>query len=307
MQLNNLFSSWLRARHITDEVIESFGLTTGEHATLGECLVIPVRYPDGEFSFNKYRRNPTEDIKPKYVYDVGGKVTLYGADKISNVSTVVITEGELDTLVCWSHNIPAVSSTGGAMSFQKEWADLLRGSDVIVCFDNDEAGGKGMAKVLDIIQNARIMFLPDRPGVKDISDYVMNGGDLHSLIPTAKYFASLEEVKQDRSERLALWKSTHFHDAYIEAHEPKIQSYNTTKYVGDDRILKARSFPIPQLIKLVSNKALCPWHKEKSPSLQYYPKTNTVYCFGCAKFGDTIDVYRAVNGASFSQAVNNLQ
>jgi len=307
MQFNNLFLSWLRARHITDEVIESFGLLTGEHVTLGECLVIPVRYPDGVFSFNKYRRNPTVDIKPKYVYDQGGKVTLYAADRIADAQTVVITEGELDALVCWSHNIPAVSSTGGATSWQAEWAPMLSGKNIIICFDNDEAGGRGMVKVLDNLPDAKIMFLPDRPGVKDISDYVMSGGNLHALIATSVPFVSLEEVKEHRCERMALWKSTHFHDAYIESHEPKITPTYTSKYTGDDRILKARAYPITQLLKFTANKAKCLWHADKNPSLVYFPKTNTVYCFSCSKFGDAIDVHRAVNNSTFTQAVKVLQ
>ena len=35
-----------------------------------------------------------------------------------------------------------------------------------------------------------------------------------------------------------------------------------------------------------SNKALCVFHKETKPSLQFYPGTNTAYCFGCNKWFD---------------------
>ena len=32
----------------------------------------------------------------------------------------------------------------------------------------------------------------------------------------------------------------------------------------------------------------CPWHEDKTPSLQIYPRTNSYHCFGCSKSGDVI-------------------
>ena len=37
-----------------------------------------------------------------------------------------------------------------------------------------------------------------------------------------------------------------------------------------------------------NNLLLCPFHKDKTPSLQLYPKTSTYNCFGCGKTGDVI-------------------
>ena len=36
------------------------------------------------------------------------------------------------------------------------------------------------------------------------------------------------------------------------------------------------------------NLLCCPFHKDKTPSLQLYPNTNTYNCFGCGKTGDQI-------------------
>ena len=92
-----------------------------------------------------------QDDKPKYIYDKGSKISLYGWWKAKTEKSILITEGEMDSLVAWSANIPAVSSTGGASSFQSEWAELFKDKDVTICFDNDSAGGVGMVKTLKII------------------------------------------------------------------------------------------------------------------------------------------------------------
>lgn len=243
------------------------------------------------------------------MYDVGGTVTLYAGYKIKDAPTVLICEGEMDALVAWSHNIAAVSSTGGAQSFQKEWATYLEGKEVYVCLDNDIAGGEGMAKIIDIIPTAKIVFLPDRPGLKDITDYVQQGGDLNALLKSAITFTSLESIIEHKSRRIALWQSTFFHDAYIKNHEPK-KKFLPTKagiIVGEDKLSKAKAFPISSLIEINhESKAVCLWHAEKTSSLHYYEYQNKVYCFGCGKRADAIDIYQKLHNCSFLEAVNKL-
>jgi DNA primase len=78
-------------------------------------------------------------------------------------------------------------------------------------------------------------------------------------------------------------------------------------YTGDDKVLKAKSYPMTNLIEFRQKKACCPWHSEKTPSLAYYPKTNSAYCFGaCGRAYDSIDAYRQKHGGSFINAVNEL-
>lgn len=311
MQYNNVLKDWLARRKISESVSTDFNIYWGSCKFFGECIVIPIKDQNGNFIFNKYRRNPLIDEKPKYIYDTGSKMSLYGIDKIGDAKTILITEGEMDCLVAISANITAVSSTGGSMSFHEEWAELLKDREVIICYDNDEAGGKGMVHTLNILPNAKILFLPDRPGIKDISDYVASGGDLNTLIKSAKHFKGLDEVIEDRSDRIALWQSVHFHDAYIANHkEPENDTpekiKNNAKH--DNTLLdRAKAYPISSLIHFTKGKAKCLWHNERTGSMTYFKDTNKVYCFGCAKKADSVDVYMQLHNCSFLEAVKALQ
>ena len=301
---NQYFEAWLTKRGVSTDTIALFNITSYEHPTIGECIRIPITD-----SWAKYRRDPREDIKPKYLYDTGSKITLYGADKLKSQGVVVVTEGELDALVLWSQNIQAVSSTGGALTFQPEWVDVLAPHDDIhICFDNDNAGAEGMVKVLTYLPQAKVILVPEQVGVKDISDYVAKGGDFRALMATAKHYASVTEVEDDKHLRDAVGLSTRFHDAYLDYHRRIAQrtpsQYN---YRGDDAVLKAKTYPLSNFIEFTRYKACCPFHNEKTPSLHYYSKTNTAHCFGaCGKTYDAIDFYRAAHNCSFKKAVEEL-
>jgi DNA primase len=307
MQSNtNILHDWLHRRGITKEVIDMFGIQPYEHPSIGECIRIPISH-----THNKYRRHPLDERKPKYLYDAGGKVTLYGLPYLTaEHTTVLITEGEADCLVAWSNNIPAVTSTGGALSFQEDWAELLSSYQVYVCFDNDDAGAEGMVRVLKYIPNAYIILLPERPGLKDISDYVAQGGDLHQLMSTARQYPSMSDVVEDRDKRKAIMLPVRFHDKYMDEHRQKEERASRTAsqtYHGDDEVLRAKSYPLDNLIEFTHKKAACPWHNEKTPSLAYYPKTNSAYCFGsCGRAYDSIDAYRHLHNVGFKDAVKEL-
>ncbi len=306
MQLNKLFSDWLHARKITDKVIELFELRVEN-----DRLVIPVLGSDGIFIFNKYRRSPLSDDGPKYTYDKGGKLALYGGWQAINSKSVLWVEGELDALVACSVNIPAVSGTGGAMSVNPDWKHFFNDKEVTICFDNDPAGGEGAVKALLLVPEARILFLPDKPGVKDISDYVSHGGNLNELIKTARKFSGIDDVVEDRSERISKWQSTYFHDAYIKHHTKPVRSNDTRPRDPDmgDKVARAKSYPINELIRFnSSNGAKCLFHNESEASLHYYKDQNKTWCFGgCGRGYDSIDIYQKIHGVSFKEAVKALQ
>ena len=225
--------SFLNKRGISNDVIGSFNIHSGPGPStlMPKAIVIPVHDVDDKYLFNKYRRCPSEgNVNPKYLFDTGGKISLYGVNYLikytkhikpgkndKDKTKLVITEGELDTLVCWSLGIPAVTSTAGAMSFREEWLELLDRFDVYICFDNDDAGYRGAIKLLDFIPHAKVVFIPGgNPKIKDISDFVGSGGDFETLMREAESFEILSDVKKRRDEIASKWGNNLFHRMFIE-------------------------------------------------------------------------------------------
>jgi hypothetical protein len=92
---------------------------------------------------------------------------------------------------------------------------------------------------------------------------------------------------------------------------PKIMS---PKKITAEKISRANQVPIVDLVgqytKLRKSGttfiALCPLHKEKSPSFVVYPLTNSWHCFGCGEGSSSIDLIMKLNGLSFKDAVQFL-
>jgi DNA primase len=55
-----------------------------------------------------------------------------------------------------------------------------------------------------------------------------------------------------------------------------------------------------------SEKGLCPFHDEKSPSFHVTPARNVFYCFGCGEGGDVISFLQKIEGLGFTDAVERL-
>lgn len=77
--------------------------------------------------------------------------------------------------------------------------------------------------------------------------------------------------------------------------------------VDAQQVARAKSYDIGSLISFNrSGFANCIWHNEKSPSMKYYKRDNSVHCFGCGKSGDSIEVAMTLWSCDFKEAVRRL-
>lgn len=167
---------YLNARGITDAVIVAHKLGWGKF--YGKWwITIPIKDIYGAWRFFKLRQDPNAG-DDKITYPKGVEAQIYGWEMLINANNpLVICEGELDRLALFSKNIPAITSTHGAMTFKKEWCEkVVKGSKFYICFDNDETGKKGAERVAKMVENGGnetyIITLPQEVGEGgDITDY----------------------------------------------------------------------------------------------------------------------------------------
>jgi CHC2-type zinc finger protein/Toprim domain-containing protein len=264
--------TYLNGRGLHDTILEHNKITWD-----GERIVIPIFNADGIWLFNKYRRDPAVSEGPKYTYDAGSHSSLYGIDKLPGAAQVIICEGEFDALILEANGFVGVTSTGGAGTFKQEWLDLMTGKELFMCFDNDEAGRKGMVKLTKM--NSLIKCIPlvrDLGEHGDITDFFTHGG-------TKKDFEILMKVARP----LEL------------PPEPQPTRRKGNNGVPSHKLEQAKEVDLDKLLKFNRGGfAACPFHNEKTASLHWIKKSNKWYCFGCGEKGDGIDLAMKLQGFS---------
>lgn len=315
---------WLNARGITDEVLNHNNIQFENNQ-----IVIPIYGKDKTFLFNKYRRSPFSENGPKYTYDRGAEAALYNTNNLwFPTGAVIVVEGELDAMRLQSGGYFAVSTTGGSGTFKKEWADLLAGYEIYICYDNDAAGITGTIRLLEVFPDARVIAVPREDAVKDITDYLSkHGGESFvGLFGSAKNYC----IPQDSGDLKAYTKSL---AAACEAYQIFLREnpdaplekillttlqerweaatrklrYKRPAIKDTDAIKRARAVPVTEFIKV--NRmgfASCVNHNEKTPSMKYYKSNNKVKCFGCGFNGDTIDVVQKMFNLTAGEAIKKI-
>src|SRR5262245_103864 len=181
--------AYLNGRGIPDEMID-LNLVGWN----GWRITIPIFDCDGKITFFKQAKDPEDNAEsPKMIAWPKGHLELYGWENLKdNPSAIIICEGEFDRLVLETNGFKAVTSTGGARTFKKEWAkEFEQIPEVYLCFDNDEPGKIGALRVARLIPHAKIVELPSEVGEGgDITDYFVRLGrskeDFLKLLEEAK-------------------------------------------------------------------------------------------------------------------------
>lgn len=157
------------SRGLDDRTINEFFLGWD-----GKRYTIPALYRLQPFGVKRRQSDIDDGIAAKYTQIAGGKVGIFNADCLWTATKCIICEGEIDTMLLHQLGYHAVSSTGGAGSWKAEWAKFFTHvRDLVILYDNDEAGSEGANKVRSGMRRAKIVTLP--AGVKDVGELWATG------------------------------------------------------------------------------------------------------------------------------------
>jgi hypothetical protein len=100
---------------------------------------------------------------------------------------VFLCEGEKDVLALVKHGFAATCNPMGAKKWRDSYSEILRGADVVIVADKDQAGREHAqfvaSRICSVAKFVRVIELPDVRGkpVNDASDFFAAGGDANQL------------------------------------------------------------------------------------------------------------------------------
>lgn len=143
-------------------------------------IVFPYSNECGEHIANKYRLSDvTPGPKMKFQYGTNAN-TLFNMDKVDITKPLVICEGEIDCaslIECGIYN--AVSVPTGVHStewIKVNWEWLEQFKEIIIWFDNDDAGIKGSREIMNRLSNDVVKIARCEREISDINELLNKEG-----------------------------------------------------------------------------------------------------------------------------------
>lgn len=170
---------YLHGRGLTDDTILAFKVAANE---ADDEIVFPFLRA-GQLINCKYLKLERPEGKKQVRQEKDAEPCLFGWQAVPDKArSIIITEGEIDAMTWWQAGLPALSVWSGAGNIQwveNEWERLAQFDRVYVAFDNDEAGQKGAAALVERLGRARcrLVFTP----FKDANECLAKGFDRQSF------------------------------------------------------------------------------------------------------------------------------
>lgn len=171
------------------ESLGKWGLSNTENSQQNQVylprgITIPCTI-DEKVWYIKIRQN---EGQPKYLNVKGGRSALFGADNLRGELLILLTEGEFDAILADQElgdicGIATLGSASNNLDLPTWGRYLMPAQKILVAQDSDDAGMRGSAEISKKsaqIYSVRIPVL--QLGDKDITDYVLAGGNLREWI-----------------------------------------------------------------------------------------------------------------------------
>ncbi|HTG43471.1 MAG TPA: DNA primase, partial [Verrucomicrobiae bacterium] len=185
--------NWAKSRNLAFSLVETAGLALRKEGTehcygrFRDRLMFPICDDQGRVIGFSARVLPGSDDPRKYVNSpetplfVKSRV-MFGLDKskraILEKQFAIVCEGQLDLIACFmagTQNIVAPQGT----AFTSEHARIIKryASEVVLCFDSDEAGQKAAVRVLDdLLDTGLAIRVATLPAPHDPDSFIKNFG-----------------------------------------------------------------------------------------------------------------------------------
>jgi hypothetical protein len=171
------------------------------------------------------QKRPDPEHRGKFIYNADGvRAVPYRLpellEAIAAGHPVLIVEGEAKADLLWSWNVAATCCVGGAKKWKAEHSEYLRGADVYLLPDNDNAGWEHIHKVGALLsataKTIRVLSLPGLPPKGDIIDWAKAGGtreQLDALLAEAPVWTLPSKQVDDLNKEKAAQSETELLDA----------------------------------------------------------------------------------------------
>lgn len=167
-------------RGLSDETIGQYRIGWDDRT---KAYTIPIFDKDGALvNVRRYQLDPKEDRRKIWSVSGHGSPTLYPLTSLNNTEFILLCEGEMDALLTLQQGFRAITRTGAADVWRREWNELFEDKTVFICHDMDDKGQKANFKIArelsKVANDVYIVLLPYEVTTKhgkDLSDYWLEG------------------------------------------------------------------------------------------------------------------------------------
>lgn len=119
-----------------------------------------------------------------------GAARLFPRSNMGSPS-ILLCEGELDTILAIQEGVPAVCITSGAMVWPEELTSEFEGKRITIIPDNDKAGRDGASRrsaaLSEVAKSVKVVKLPVKKKGEDLTDWILDySGDPKTLSSITK-------------------------------------------------------------------------------------------------------------------------